>query len=172
MLKIYEFIILFILGLCVLISYYIVFIKLFKSKKTYVKHEFWFGMDENIVKILALFQIFAVFGFIRSVSHLVINIPKKGILSKYLFIILFVFFTSAIIWPFATFYKKHTLVIISLIFTAISSILLLAGSIEDDNQEWDIVLGLFLLSIVTVLGDGVMWNANYIYKNNLHLIKN
>lgn len=166
----YKLLILFVLAICVLISYYIVFIKLFKSNKTYINHEFWFGIDKTIVKILVFFQLLAVFGFIISVYNLIINIPNQGILSKYLFEILFVFFISSIVWPFATFYKKHSLVIVSLIFAAISSILLLAGSVEDNNSKWYVILGLFFLSIVTVLGDSVIWNANYIYKNNLFLV--
>ena len=67
-------------------------------------------------------------------------------------------------WPYATYYKQPIIVVASLVCTAIASILLLAGSIESDQPKWYIVLGLILLSIVTVLGDGVVWNANYIYK--------
>jgi hypothetical protein len=95
---------------------------------------------------------------------MVFDVPSQGILKNNLFLILCVFFISAIIWPFATYYKKNILVVLSLIFTAISSILLLAGLIEDKNPKWYVVLGSFLLSIVTVLGDGVLWNVNYIYK--------
>lgn len=151
------------LGLSVLISYYIVFIILYRSNKSYIEHEFWFGIDKNIVKILVFFQFLAFGGFLISVPSLVSKVPSNGVLSKHLFKILCVFFISAIIWPFATYYKQHILVVASLIATAISSILLLAGSIEDKNPKLHIVIGLFLLSIVTVLADGVMWNANYIY---------
>jgi len=164
MLEFNKIIVLILLGISVLVSYYIVFVKLYKSKKSYINHEFWFGIDEKIVKILVFFQILAVIGFLISIIPLIFNVPTHGILSNNLFIILCVFFISAIIWPFATYYKKHILVVLSLIFTAISSILLLAGSIEDKNPKWYIVLGTLLLSIVTVLGDGVLWNANYIYK--------
>jgi len=122
------------------------------------------NMNINIVKILVFFQFLAVIGFLISVIPMVFDVPSQGILKNNLFLILYVFFISAIIWPFATYYKKHILVVLSLIFTAISSILLLAGSIEDKNPKWYVVLGSFLLSIVTVLGDAVLWNANYIYK--------
>lgn len=164
MIKINKIIILFLLGISVFVSYYIVFVKLYKSNKSYINHEFWFGIDRNIVKILVFFQFLAVIGFLISVIPLILNVPSQGILKNNLFLILCVFFISAIIWPFATYYKKHLLVVLSLIFTAISSILLLAGSIEDKNPKWYVVLGSFLLSIITVLGDGVLWNANYIYK--------
>jgi hypothetical protein len=152
------------LGLSVLISYYIVFVVLYKSQKSYINHEFWFGINSEFVKIIVFFQILALYGFLTSVSSLVSNLPTQGVLSNHLFKILCMFFIGAIVWPFATFYKKHTLVVLSLIITAISSILLLAGSIEDTNPKFHIVLGTFLVSIVTVLADGVLWNANYIYK--------
>jgi hypothetical protein len=160
----YKKIILILLGLSVLISYYIVFVVLYKSKKSYINHEFWFGMNRELVKIIVILQLLALYGFLTSVSILVSNVPTHGILSNNLFKILCMFFVSAIIWPFATFYKKHIIVVLSLTMTAISSILLLAGSIEDTNQNFHVVLGTFLVSIVTVLVDGVLWNANYIYK--------
>jgi hypothetical protein len=160
----YKKIILILLGLSVLISYYIVFVVLYKQNKSYIDHDFWFGMNREFVKIIVVLQLVAVYGFLTSVSLLVSNVPTQGILSNYLFKILCVFFVSAIVWPFATFYKKHILVVSSLIMTAISSILLLAGSIEDANPKFHVILGTFLVSIVTVLVDGVLWNANYIYK--------
>jgi hypothetical protein len=160
----YKKIILILLGLSVLISYYIVFVVLYKSKQSYIDHEFWFGMNRELVKIIVVLQLVAVYGFLTSVSILVSNVPTQGILSNHLFKILCMFFVSAIIWPFATYYKKHILVVLSLTITAISSILLLAGSIEDKNPNFHVVLGTFLVSIVTVLADGVLWNANYIYK--------
>ena len=164
MLNIYKFSVLLLLGLMVLVSYYIVFVKLYKSTKSYIEHEFWFGIDTTIVKMLVFFQVLAIVGFIMSVSSLIRNVPTTGILSKYLFSVLCLFFVSAIVWPYATYYKQPIIVVASLVCTAIASILLLAGSIESDQPKWYIVLGLILLSIVTVLGDGVVWNANYIYK--------
>jgi len=69
-----------------------------------------------------------------------------------------------LIWPYAVNKKIHWLVVFSLIITAISSILMLAGSIEEDNPRTIIVVGLLFLCIITVLGDAVLWNANYIKK--------
>ena len=50
-----------------------------------------------------------------------------------------------------------------LIFTAISTLLLLAGEAET-NAPWYRILGLMLFAITTVLIDAVMWNAKFILK--------
>ena len=164
MLNIYKLSILCVLGLLVLVSYYIVFAKLYKSNKSYINHEFWFDIDRTIVKMLVIFQVLAVVGFMISVPSLIIHVPESGILSRYLFSVLCLFLVSAIVWPYATYYKQSVIVVGSLICTAIASILLLAGSVEDKRPKWYIVFGLILLSIVTVLGDAVIWNSNYIFK--------
>ena len=77
---------------------------------------------------------------------------------------LLTFFIGSIIWPFSVYYKKHIIAIVCLIFVAISSMLLLAGSVEEKNSRWYVMLGLLYLCTITVLGDSVLWNANYIYK--------
>jgi len=153
----------------VIISYYVVFVKLYKSKSTsYATHEFWFGMNETFVHILIIFQVIAAIGFITAISSWIKEPPNGGIMSKkyVLFGTLLTFFIGSIIWPFAVYYKKHNIVVGSLIFVAISSILLLAGSAEEKNTRWYVMLGLLALCLITVLGDSVLWNANYIIKLN------
>ena len=153
------------LGILVLVSYYFYLIK--DSNSGYINHPFWFGISPNIVKILIVFQIFAVIGFLTTIISYLIFPPTSGILKgNNLFIFLCMFLISAAIWPIATYYKIHWLVVLSLIITAISSILLLAGTIEEKEEDikWYKVLGILLLCLVTVLSDGVLWNANYIKK--------
>ena len=150
-------------GFIVLLFYYIFLVK--DSKYGYVNHPFWFNMNEDVVKMLIFFQLFAVVGFIVTIYFWIINPPKQGIMvGNNLFYTILMFFISAAIWPVATYYKIHWLVVTSLIVTAISSILLLAGTIEEnpDDVRWYKVLGILCLCLVTVLGDGVLWNANYI----------
>ena len=160
--KNFEIIVLILFGIMVLISYYIFLIK--DSKSGYIKHPFWFGLPENIIKIMVLFQVLAMVGFLTAVISWIRYPPKQGIIYKNLFYILILFLLSASIWPIATYYKIHWIVVLSLIITAISSILLLAGSIEEKKEDikWYKVLGIIFLCIVTVLCDGVIWNANYI----------
>ena len=162
---IYKIVLLF-LAISVLVSYYIVFKILYKSNKSYINHDFWFGLDKNLVKIIIVFQLFALLGFVTSVGYWMNNSPHGGIMSRgnVLFYTLLVFFIGSIIWPFAVYYKKHIIVVLSLIIVAISSILLLAGSVEENNVKVTVVIGFLFLCIVTVLLDAVVWNANYITK--------
>ena len=155
------------LALLVLLSYY-TFLQTDEKYDSYLNHPFWFGIDKNIVILLVFFKILAVLGFLISIGSWILNPPKTGaVKDDNLFYALLLFFISAIIWPIATKYNKYLLSVISLILTAAASIWLLAGAIEEDDNNFKFyrVLGLLCLCIVTVLGDGVIWNANYILKN-------
>jgi hypothetical protein len=161
--KIFEITILILFGILVLTSYYIFLIK--DSKFGYINHPFWFGLPENIIKIMVVFQILAMIGFLTAVISWIRYPPKQGIMYKNnLFYTLILFLLSASIWPIATHYKIHWAAVLSIILTAISSILLLAGSIEEKKEDIKSykVIGIIFLCIVTVLCDGVIWNANYI----------
>jgi hypothetical protein len=158
----YETILLSILGICVLISYY-VYLRT-DTASNYFTHPFWFNMDQNVVKFLTFFQVLAMIGFLVAIGSWLINPPKGGIMENYLFPTLVLFFVSAILWPFATYNNIIWLAVISVLLTAIASILLLAGSIEEKQPRFLIVTGLIFLCIITVLGDAVLWNANYIKK--------
>lgn len=150
-------------GLLVLITYYLYLIK--DSKYNYINHPFWFGIPSNVVKMLIIFQFFALIGFLTTIISWLIYPPRNGIMKgNNLFYVLSMFLISAMIWPIATYHKIHWLVILALIVTAITSILLLAGTIEEKKEDirWYKVLGMLYLCIVTVLSDGVLWNANYI----------
>jgi hypothetical protein len=172
--EIYQKIIVIILAISVLVSYYIFLQTDQKYEGGYIGHPFWFGIQKEIVWSLVFFQILAAIGFVISIgSWMFFETPKKGaVANNKLFYALFLFFISAIVWPIATkYHDKYKnggyLVVISLILTAIASIWLLAGAIEDEDSKYKFwrVIGLLFLCIVTVLGDGVIWNANYIVKN-------
>ena len=156
-----------ILGISILVSYYIVLGKWSKQSDSYTTHPYWFGLDTKIVKILTVFQILAVIGFLTGVISWLKNPPQGGIMSKknMLFLTIAIFFISAALWPYTTYYNKVWLTVIVLIITAISCILLLAGSVEETNPRWYVFLGFLFLCATTVLGDGVVWSANYIKKS-------
>ena len=149
-------------GLGVLLSYMYVFLKLCPAN--YITHPFWFGIPPVIVRILCVFQIFAALGFLLSAVSWIHEPPKEGVMGRpwALLSTLLVFFLGSILWPFATHFKLSSLAVGSLVAVALSSIVLLAGSIEEQNPRWWIVLGWILFSIVTVLCDGILWNARYI----------
>jgi hypothetical protein len=157
-------VILLLLAISVLLTYYIYLIK--DSNKSYIDHPFWFDLNKDVISILMIFQILAMIGFIVSITSWIIRPPKKGIMKGInLFLTIVLFLGSAIMWPIATHYNCVSLSVFNLILTAIASILLLAGSIEEEDVQWYRVMGLLFLCITTVLGDGVIWNANYIIKN-------
>ena len=163
-----KLIILLILGIGVLISYYF-FIP--KQNSSYIDNIYWLGIPKNIVTVLIVFQILALIGFIISIGYWMKNPPKSGVMSykvfglDMLFVTLLFFFISASLWAISLKYNLKYLTVISLIITAISSILLLAGSIEEKNPKIITVIGLLFLCITTVLSDGVLWNAKFITQN-------
>ena len=161
--KLYETIILIFLGLMVLLSYF-TYLRT-NTNGNYFTHPFWFNMNTNIVKFLTFFQILAMIGFIVAIGSWLINPPKGGIMEKYLFLTLIVFLISAAIWPYATYNNMSWLSVLAVLLTAISSILLLAGSIEEHTPRLIVLCGLLFLCITTVLGDAIIWNANYIKIN-------
>lgn len=152
-----------ILGVCVLVSYSYVFgVKL---SANYFTHPFWMGIPESVVRVLLPLQILAALGFLVAVGTWIKEPPTGGVMGRDpigLPLTVAIFLTTAVVWPIAVYYKVHWLAIVSLLGTAIASITMLAGSIEENNPRWWIVLGLLKLSLVTVLGDGVVWNAKYV----------
>lgn len=159
----FEFGISCVLGIIVLIVYYFYLIK--DSQSNYLSHPYWFDLPQDVIKMLIVFQVFAMIGFIVAVGSWIITPPQKGIMSGHMvFITVAVFLISAALWPITTYYEYPFLVVTSLVVTAIASILLLAGSIEEENVQLYRVIALLFLCITTVLGDGVLWNANYILK--------
>jgi hypothetical protein len=158
-----QLVVLSLLSIVVLSSYYFYLIK--DSTTGYINHPFWFGMSPTIIKMLMVFQAFAIIGFLTTIISWIQYPPKEGIMhDNNLFYTISLFLISAAIWPVATQYKIHFLAISSIILTAIASILLLAGTVEERKEDikWYKILGMLLLCIVTVLVDGVLWNANYI----------
>ena len=158
-----QLVILSLLSIVVLSSYYFYLIK--DSTTGYINHPFWFGMPPSTIKMAMVFQTFAIIGFLTTIISWIQYPPKEGIMyGNNLFYTISLFLISAAIWPVATQYKIHFLAIFSIILTAIASILLLAGTVEERKEDikWYKILGMLLLCIVTVLVDGVLWNANYI----------
>ena len=90
----------FVSGIGVLVSYYIVFGRWISGN--YLKHPFWFGMDSKLIKMFIVFQVLAVIGFLIAFYHYYYSSASSGILSyKYgLSAILLLFFISAIVWAF------------------------------------------------------------------------
>ena len=147
-------------GICVLLSYYICFFKLFKPQN-YIKHDVWLDMPETYRYAAVVFQVCAVIGFLRLFVFLITNTPEKGILSHTACIIILLFLVASAIWPIALYYKQKSITVICLLVAAVSCILLLVGCVES-KVPLDVMLSAFALNIVCVLQDCIVWNAAYL----------
>jgi hypothetical protein len=152
------------LGLIVLVTYYICFTRL-QEPSSYASHPMWFDMPKAYIYLCIVLQIAAVIGFFVFFIDLVRHPSTRGILS-YVdgyapTIILATFLISSIVWPIATTYKYKTASVLSLVIAAIASLLLLAG-VTEDRKPLSVVIATVIFCIVTVLQDGVIWNANYL----------
>jgi hypothetical protein len=157
------FLITLLLGMGVVTSYVIVFGRL--QPGNYVNHPMWLGMNQTLIYILLVLQLLAAGGFGVALTSWIANSPTTGVFGDHPWLlpaVVSVFLVSAITWAPATYYKVHWLVISGLILSALSSIVLLAGASEESPQRWWIVVGLIFFACVTVLADGVLWNAVYI----------
>ncbi len=151
---VWAFLVLLIGGAAVIASYVL---KLGNSGISYFNHPMWLGLPNPAINWLVLFQVFAAIGFLTSaITWVFWGGPSGGFLSKpvILELVLFGFFVGAITWPFA---RTSILSALSLIITAVFSILLLSGSASETNPRWWVVLGWTLLCATTVLGDSVTW---------------
>ena len=152
-----------VLGLGVIVSYAIVFGRL--QPGHYLKHPMWLGMNQTLIRCLVLLQLLAVVGFGVAFTSWIVQPPTTGLFGDHPWMlpaVTAVFLLSATTWAPATFYKVHWLVIGGLVLAALATLTLLAGASEERPQRWWIVVGLLLAACVTVLADGVLWNAVYI----------
>jgi len=158
-------------GLLVLLSYYLVFSR---SKQGYINSKYWLGQKKTIVTILICFQILSVIGFFLFMASpngwLFGDAPSGGVLGNRIVFstVLTVFLLASASWAFLA--KKGldgsrtsaALCSLSLVVSAICAILFIAGSVEEENPRWNVVLGTILFGITIILSDGIAWNAKFL----------
>jgi hypothetical protein len=155
------------LGLVVLFSYYLCFFRLVSPTHSYTEHPFWYGMKSSHIKVCILFQLMAALGFLLLFFYLVRSSTSEldglfGYLQGFApLLILVLFLLGSITWPYCIVHDLVIGAVGSLIVVAGASICLLAGCAEAHAPVWAL-LGALFLCIVTVLQDAVMWNAMYI----------
>lgn len=155
-----------VLGLVVLLSYYICFVIL-STPASYLAHPLWYQMDPAHVRVCVVFQALAAIGFLLVFFYLVSAPPAGrsglfGYMNGYTpQILLMIFLVASIAWPFCTIYHQTAGAVVSLLLVAAASIGLLAGCTESYAPVWAL-LGAMSVCIVTVLQDAVMWNAMYL----------
>ena len=158
-----------VLGLVVLLSY----VPIGKEQMSGT-HDYWVGFNNESRYMFYGLQIGAAIGFLVFLFTYCFNKrPSTGLFSKHISvapILIGLLLLSSIGWSVGMMYSVRNpqsvalkgVVSASLIVTAICSILLLAGYAEADNSKWYGLLGIMFFCLVTVLADGVAWNAKYI----------
>lgn len=140
---------------------------------SYIDSSLWLGMGRPLIIALVCLQLLAAVGFLAAICTWVFAKPPVGGLLSYhkaiLPVLLGVFLASSSAWAFLLLADKPSVagVSISLVVTAICTILLIAGAAEETVPRWWIVVGLMLLGLITVLGDAVVWNSRWIAGNGL-----
>jgi hypothetical protein len=134
------------------------------SSASYLTHPLWLGMPRATVVMFCVLQVVAAVGFVAASVSWVAEAPRAGSAGSQLHhrLLIGILLLSSAVWAPAAVGRHHWVVVLSLIATGLCSLLLVAASVEEDRQRWYVILGWLLFSTVTVLSDGVAWNAVYI----------
>ena len=136
-------------------------------------YDYWLGFPQSNRTMFYVFQVFAAAGFLTFFADYLKSAPaEQGLLSHspaIVPVVVGVLLAACLIWGIGIVQYMRApsswlkwMVAGSLVITGLCSILLLAGYAETKEPKWYVLLGLLLFSIVTVLADGVMWNARFI----------
>jgi hypothetical protein len=130
------------------------------------------GLPQNFIYIAVGFQLLAAVGFIVMITSWFKTPPEGGLLGRHeavLPIIVVFILIASMLWAPLTVTRINTGsiaakvgAVVSLIATAIGSILLVAGACEETKPRWYVMIGAILFAIVTVLFDGVAYNCRFI----------
>ena len=177
-----------ILGIAVLLSYYIVFNS---NSESYFDSKYWLGIPDNVKTGIIIFQIIAGISYMIWIYLMFTYPPKTGILSydilgtKGLTILISLFLISSMLWPFTLQYinfdnlsVQQALITNSTIWVAsFAASLLLAGTFEDmsglnnPNFENNSMINyikfitILFFCIVVILLDGIGWSSILLYKS-------
>ena len=155
-------------GIGVFMSYLYTFAYL--QPGSYLTHPMWLKLPTAVIIPFIILQLLAALGFLIGIFNWILNKPTSGVFKEHTWLltcVLCLFFIGAILWGPATYYEYRFVSTLSLILVALASIMLLAGAAEEKPIKPFPLFGLMALCVVTVLVDGVIWNARYIkhYEN-------
>ena len=166
------------LGCLVLVSYVIVIADVFKwfrlpqTSGSYFESPYWVGMPPDYGMLTTVCQVLAVVGLLGWFSWRSTLSPTDTIVThKMADASVYVLIISSLLWPYLTYFAlRHghilykTLSVISLVVTAISSIVMLAFTFEQ-RAPLPYLIGMLVFCIVTVLIDGVGWSVMFLSQN-------
>lgn len=162
-----------ILGISVLISYYITFRD---EKQNYMNSRFWLGLSKNNILALVVFQLLALIGaviFFTWINGYWGKPPSNGLLvynnGNVAKCLIWSFLLASMFWSFLA--KKSLvtneliwvcLTVLVLCIAGISVIGLLAGAFENQDTPTLAFIGIIELASVVVLADAIGWNSLFI----------
>lgn len=137
---------------------------------TYLTSPLWLGWPRGAVIALVVLQALAAAGFLAAVLTWIFGAPPDGgVMARpaALPVTLAVFLLGSIAWAVLVARPAPGAgvtagVSLALVATAAATVALIAGAAEEKRPRWWVLLGLLLLGAVTVLADGVAWNARWI----------
>jgi hypothetical protein len=171
------------LGGAVILSYSVVLFNAFgdfpvpqpqPSPGNYLESPYWLGLHKHSTAAVAVFQVFAMMGYVVWQWSLVAERPTRGLLTdmRWLIFANTLFLLPSVVWPFAA----HKLLQdeTSLMWAILSSsclwlaamglLVLVGGTFEDNRESPQALVGLLFTSTVVVVADGAGWSALAIYK--------
>lgn len=144
------------------------------------KYNYWLGVPKSTQTVFYIFWVFAAIGFVTYIVSILAQPLHKDSEGLFRFgpwvqpSLIAILLASSLLWSVCVLQyfrsSAHSVVgykvgaSISLITTAVCTILLLAGEAET-NAPWYRILGLLGFACTVVLIDPVMWNARWILHN-------
>lgn len=156
-------------GLLVLLSYWLSL----SVGVSYTEHPLWLGQSGERIQLFIGLQLLAVLGFLLFTVSWIQTPPQTGIMSYnwILVMTMLIFMLGSSVWGPSAMYTLRTgskwsalITVGVLIIVAVSSILFIAGAVEDVTGKWHVIFGTLLLAMTTVLCDGVAWNAVFLQR--------
>ena len=155
-----------VLGLLVLLSYGVLL-------KLNDMTSLWQGMSSSNQYVYYAFMVLAALGFCGFVVWYLTNTSEMSGIFKHEWLaptVMAVLLCASALWSvFVSLGKTNkawpVLVSVMLVVTALSTIVLVAGTVESEVAPWYALAGILLFGLTTVLGDAVGWNAKFILAN-------
>ena len=124
-------------------------------------HPYWCGAPAPLIVLFCTLMIPALLGFCYSFITWLDDPPKGWLEWPRYFIVLMLFFCFATMWSVSVYNEWHVCVSIALIGSAVTSILLLVGALNEPTIRPGVVMGFTALCVVTVIMDAIVWQSIY-----------
>ena len=130
-------------------------------RESLVTHPYWCGTPASLVLLFCALMVPALLGFCYSFITWLHDPPQGWLEWPLYFIVLILFACFATLWSVSVYYEWDVCVSIALIGSAVTSILLLVGALNEPIIRPGVVMGFAALCVVTVIMDAIIWQSMY-----------